>query len=701
MYYDTPPIGKYIDFLKKNRIYIIIFSLFLAIFALVFINPKLFSSDEGVWLQDSLELKRTHSQDLESQHVTKISLHVSNFDTDAIKTFKGLETYLNAFADVSHVSSLLSQKHFYNDKLEKESQLLKVIETDVLSNEELSLFIQSFSTLYTSFVDLQRKDFILYVFTKDSFDLGDLKTKFNIEIEQISSADDKLEFLIFALISAFIIMVLFRLTFKSFAASITAVTIIGLTLLFSIFAVQLILPKASIHIAMTLIIISISLLDYLYFYYRWHVSQYNSDPAHALMKCLDRNIKPAFWTTTITVVGLAPLLLIDSNVINVLCLSAIFASTIAYLLNITLLPAMLSLFHIDHPKVSYGRYCYYFANKELHYKRNYLYVFVLISVMVISFVGYTFLTDANRFISNHNSHNAISFEIMYENLDTSTIEDLYRLENLLQREFDSVEHIESISTTVDKLLDIKQSHLPIDDTSLQETLFFIQMYGLDDKLIKEKSLPVTIMLSKDSTQKADILKWLSTYTSLQLYFNDVDTLVSIVKMQNSQVLLFTIVTAVLIIASFMGLIFRNLYMVIVAFLATTIPMAWFSFAMYMLKLPFSLEVLIAMIISLGLASDATIHFAYKYWRARFNGRSKKHSLEIVFFYGAVPVIIGSLVLAVTFYGLSFSNALTLQLIGQYSALLILMSLAVDLFLLPILLLVTDRYLHERIKNSNE
>lgn len=138
-------------------------------------------------------------------------------------------------------------------------------------------------------------------------------------------------------------------------------------------------------------------------------------------------------------------------------------------------------------------------------------------------------------------------------------------------------------------------------------------------------------------------------------------------------------------------------MVVVAFLASTIPMAWFAFGMYSFHLPLTLEVLIAMTISLGLASDATIHFAYKYWRARFNERTKKHSLEIVFFYASVPVIIGSLILAVTFYGLSFSTASTLQLIGRYSAVLILMSLAVDLFILPILLLITDQYVHKRSK----
>jgi hypothetical protein len=701
MYYDTPSVGSYINFLTKYRFLLIAFIFALGSGALLLINPSLFSSDERIWLQDSAELKRTQSQELALKYVTKITLHVPRIDAEAIKTFKALEKRLLEPKGAGHISSLLSQRHFYNDKLAADSQLLKVIKPDRLTEEDLSQFLQSFSDINKAYVDLENKIFIVYVFSEESFNAGRLALEFPIDIEQISSADEKWEYLFFALVSALIILLLFRLIFQSFAASITAVSIIGLTLVFSAVAVQMLLPNVTIHIAMSLIIVSISLLDYLYFYYRWHVSQYNSNPKRALIKSLDRNLKPAFWTTIITVVGLLPLLLIDSDVISVLCLSAIFASTIAYVLNITLLPAMLSFFHVEHPKVSYGRYCYYFANKELHYKRTYLYFFIAVSMIVISFVAYSFLNEPNRFISNHNSHNVISFEVSYEELDTDTIEALYRLEHLIAYKFEGVENIESIATTVDKLLDIKASNLPINTESLQEALFFIQIYGLSEKLVKAKSLPVTIMLKKNSKQKADILKYLSSYEPLQIYFNDVDTLISIVKMQNSQLLLFTVVTAVLIIAFFMGYIFRNIYMVVVAFLASTIPMAWFSFGMYMLHLPFTLEVLIAMIISLGLASDATIHFAYKYWRARFFGRTKKHSLEIVFFYGAVPVIIGSLVLAVTFYGLSFSSLLTFQLIGEYSAVLIMMSLAVDLFVLPILLLVIDKYLQESIRHIKE
>jgi hypothetical protein len=56
MYYDTPVVGRYITAIKKYRIYFILASFILAFVAFWSINPQLFSTDERVWLQDSLEL---------------------------------------------------------------------------------------------------------------------------------------------------------------------------------------------------------------------------------------------------------------------------------------------------------------------------------------------------------------------------------------------------------------------------------------------------------------------------------------------------------------------------------------------------------------------------------------------------------------------------------------------------------------------
>jgi predicted RND superfamily exporter protein len=101
--------------------------------------------------------------------------------------------------------------------------------------------------------------------------------------------------------------------------------------------------------------------------------------------------------------------------------------------------------------------------------------------------------------------------------------------------------------------------------------------------------------------------------------------------------------------------------------------------------------LIAMTISVGLASDATIHFAFKYFRLRHFGRSRKHTLEKMYFYAGIPVIIGSTILILVFASLYFSQIHSLQLIGIYCAVLIFFSLLSDLFILPVMLLAVDGF----------
>ncbi len=140
-------------------------------------------------------------------------------------------------------------------------------------------------------------------------------------------------------------------------------------------------------------------------------------------------------------------------------------------------------------------------------------------------------------------------------------------------------------------------------------------------------------------------------------------------------------------------------MVFVGFTVNAIPLVWFGMIVSFLAIPLSLDMLIAMTISLGLASDATIHFAFKYFRFRYFGRTRKHALERMYFYSAIPVIIGSVILIVVFLMLYFSQVHSLERIGLYSAILILMSLLTDLFILPVMLLLIDRFQEKQKKPS--
>ncbi len=121
-------------------------------------------------------------------------------------------------------------------------------------------------------------------------------------------------------------------------------------------------------------------------------------------------------------------------------------------------------------------------------------------------------------------------------------------------------------------------------------------------------------------------------------------------------LISSLISALLIIALVMGIIFRSIAIGWVGFAANAIPIIWFVLFMLLFKFDLTIEALIAMTISVGLTSDTIIHFGYKYFRSRYFGRTRKHALEIMFFYAAVPAIISAAVLMIVFSLLNVNPA---------------------------------------------
>ena len=217
----------------------------------------------------------------------------------------------------------------------------------------------------------------------------------------------------------------------------------------------------------------------------------------------------------------------------------------------------------------------------------------------------------------------------------------------------------------------------------------MDLYGLSEKYFDENS--VNIVINLYDIDKVELIEWLMEYKGIDLYFVDNETLLGSAKYNQTILLASSLLSALLIIGFITGWIFRSKAMAFVGFTVNAIPIIWFGMIVTLLAIPLSLEMLIATTISLGLASDATIHFAFKYFRLRYFGRSRKHALEKMYFYSGIPVIIGSMILITVFALLYFSHVHTLELIGLYSAILIFLSLFTDIFVLPVMLLFIDRF----------
>lgn len=697
MYYDTPNMTIYLKKVTRRRVAIILVTLLTVVASLFLIKADIVSSDTQFWLTDSKELERTVAVPLEPHYTTKVNVYLGDtlFSHNKLAELEAFDAMIKAQKGVLSVHSLFSENHIYTEKAGEGSELLKVVNLASLPMEEQKNVLKRFYKLYEHFISPDYRRVYFYVNSETPLKLDASSYTFDVEVVQEALMDYR-DYITAYTVIVLMLMLLLGIVFRSLLAPLAAFFIVGFTLILTIAAIQLLLPGVQIHIAMTLITISISLLDFLYIYYRWHVNKHaGNNNLAAINIAMSKNLKPAMWTTVTTMLGIGTLIFIDSEIIRLLCLSAVLASVIAYALNFTFLPAFMSYFRSKPKEVVFAKFSRFLANREIHYKKSYLYMFIVLTLTVGIIAFYEIFSFPSKLFVNKDLNDIIKLEIPYEEIGEKEIALQKRLAEELKSRFDGISGIQSLYSTI--LLMKHMEGEKGDELSLGEIdryLFLLELYRTEGEVLGENTLKMTVTLKANSTQKAEMILWIRDFAKQQgvdLYFIDIDSILSIAKHDNTVILSTSLFFALILIGVIMGMIIKDMFMVLVAFLTNAIPIVWFTLTMLVMHIPISLEILIAMTITVGLASDATIHFVYKYYISRHFKHTKKEALESVFFYAGIPVIIGSLYLAITFMTLTLSEITTLELIGQYAGILILMSLLTDLFILPVLLLFTDHF----------
>lgn len=686
MYYHTPNVASYVRIIRRFRAWILAFFVLFSVLAFTFFRPELISSDTLYWLGESKEFQKTHANAYDTEHVGYLSIDVPKFDDASKAVLATLQSELDYNKDIKHVESLFSSYRISSEG-EEDSSMVRALPIHELSAQRIMGFVSSFREPYKQFVneDFTRFNFIIH--SKTPIEISTLSIPYTYNYSEPSSEAQLSHYLGYMAIFIVVIILMSRWLFKNYIAAFGALSVTVLTLIFTFATIQMITGNCQIHIAMTLMVVSISIGHFLYFYYRWHISQFKSNAIRAMEKSIDRNLQPVLWTLPILVVSLGSLLFADSLIITTLSLSLMISSALAYMINMTFLPALLSYFTVKHPRVRFARMCYAFANQEIHYNHRLLQFFIVVTVLVTAVTVVRFATGKIEIFDTHVNQKAITLKVPFEEIDLSMLQKLQQFEIDLRRENEGIQKVNSIQSVLTQLDMASSPTSPIDEQRVLQALFFLELNDMEKAYIDDNALNVTIALN--NADQSAIIRWLKEYKKVPFYFTDVETLSESAKMDKRILLASSLFAALGMIGLVMGIVFRSIKIGLVGFAANAIPVIWFGLLIIVFDLALSIEVLIAMTISVGLTSDTIIHFAYKYFRSRYFGRTKKHALEIMFFYAGIPTIIGAGVLMAVFGLLTLTQLETLQLIGGYGAILMLISLVSDLFILPILLLAID------------
>lgn len=687
MYYHTPNVIKYVRTVIHLRVWILTVFIVAASLAFTFFRPVLISSDTLYWLSESKEFQKTFVNAYDTQHVVSLSIKVPKFDEASKSALLVLESKLEDNKEITQIDSLFSAYRIANEG-EEDSAMVRVLPLRQLSAVKIVGFVSSFFEPYKPYVNEEFTKFNFIIHSKAPIDVAALSIPYAYEYSEPSAKVQVQHYLGYIAIFILAIIVMSRWLFQNYIAAFGALSVTILTLIFTFATIQMITGNCQIHIAMTLMVVSVSIGHFLYFYYRWHISQYKGTPTRALEKSIDRNLAPALWTIPVLVISLGSLLFADSLIITTLSLSLLISSAIAYVINVSFLPAFLSYFTVAHPRVGFARLCYDFANREVHYNYRLLQLFMAMTTVVTAFTIMQFATGKMELFDTHVDHKMITLKVPFEEIDLSMLEKLKQFEIDLRRDNAGIQKVDSVQSVLTQLDMANSPKTPIDEQRVLQALFFLELNDMAKVYMDDRALNVTISLK--NADQSEIIRWIKEYKNIPFYFTDIETLSESAKMDKRILLTSSLLAALGMIGLVMGIVFRSFKIGLVGFAANAIPVIWFALIMLVFHLALSIEVLIAMTISVGLTSDTIIHFAYKYFRSRYFGRTKKHALEIMFFYAGIPTVIGAGVLMAVFGLLTLTQLETLQLIGGYGAILMLISLISDLFVLPVLLLAIDK-----------
>lgn len=677
--YELLSSKNYLGFVIKHKISIFIITAIIFTISILNINMDLLAKNENQFWVQNISSKNISNE----KYISRLTINI-DFNEQNIKKVKDFESNLHFNYKTD---SIFNQKFWYHNDSGEGSESVSFLSSKNMDFHKLKTFIEKFEDKSNIYID--KEHVYIYIYSDNKLYLNDIKKYTDLDISLDNNDKSYMsnnDIYIYSVAVLILIFILFIAMFKHIIAGVSSILMILITSIISIAVIQIIMPSYLLHITNILLLISISLLDYLYFYYRWHNTQFDKTSIEALEQSLNRNITPAIMTALITIISLVSIYSIGSDTIKAITLSIILPSIVGLLLNLFFLPALLSSFSIKYTDILLNKIYNKISAKMVHYNKKMINIAIAASVLFIVFMIFEY-SQKKDYLFNSQSNSVLKYSL---NEGNNSIKDQlllsYNLEQELKGKFSDIKSIKSISQDLNDITKITNNET-LNDINIDEAIFFLELYGMDNELNKVES---KIILEENSLMKTNIIFYLNNKHIEGLSFADKDSKISDSKFNQIKFLMYSLLIDLVLLSVIISITFRKPIMITGSLFVNTLPLLGFAVLLHIYKLPLTIEVFIAMAVSMAMSSNATIHFMYSYLRNRYYKQSEEKSLKMTILFSGTPLVISTFVLFFTFLILIMSGIPELKQIGIYTAVLLLLGMIINMLILPVIILNSDK-----------
>ncbi len=174
---------------------------------------------------------------------------------------------------------------------------------------------------------------------------------------------------------------------------------------------------------------------------------------------------------------------------------------------------------------------------------------------------------------------------------------------------------------------------------------------------------------------------------VEMRISGIDYLMDLSQEKSIKNMLLGLLLAILVVALTLGLIFRNVALMVLSMILNFIPILVTAGILGFTGLELRGEISLIFTIGFVIAVDDTIHLLSKYQWERKNGKSQREAIYSAQKECGKAILATSIILIGGFLVLIKSTTVTISILGIFTAMIVIFALAVDLILAPVLILI--------------
>ncbi len=675
----------FIQQVRQRRLYILIALLALTIYGAFSVRMSLIGDNESNWIKGSKEYLKLRGMDQNEVFVKKIIFPIPLDDVKE-KEFMELEKvyrHLEKNGDIYKISSIFTYPFVvkHTDGESSFTQVMTLAESE--EGERYKLFRENIAK-FRQFNNAAHERICFYLLSKSENRIQSVPTTLNYSITNPKANKNGIgegTLLAGLIVTLFVILLV---AFKNLSAPLSGVIFIAVTMVWTTLIFEWIMDGASSHISILILSFCVSLIDYIYIYYNWFISHKYYSREEALPKTIDRTFVPIFLTTVINIVGFALLLFSESYMLQSLSIMVIIASIVGLVLNFTLLPAMLSFCTVEKPSLLSEKVSGFLTRRIRHYNHTVAKIFFA-AVALLGIVTLLSFYQSSYYVKTAQSSRLIKVLIDSSELDMAALREIEKLVAEIEPS-DDVVKIDSIYHAL-KEFHRTQSTEPFDlaKIDIDQYAFMLDLSGGLDKYREDGKFIIDIH-SHDLEAKKRLLGKMRK-GQVPIVIKDMDSLLQSAKLDTINVMIALVLFMIAVVGAIVMWLTRRVEYLAIAMLVNAVPLVIFFSFVFILSIPVKPEIFISMIIAIAIANDATIHFIYYHNRfcGHFDVKGRTGVYELFTFVGS-PLLLGNLILAFVFLLLVFTHVPSITAIGLFSAVLVILSILTDIFIMPVLFL---------------